>query len=123
MERSARRHTGDARRRSSRSPDHPRRNANRGTGGPASVSEVAEPFETSLSAVLQHLRVPETSGLVRSEKVGRIRTCRIEPSALGEVERWIAQRRASWGRRFDRLGEVLAEGSEEREQGEDQPYG
>lgn len=77
--------------------------------GPASVSTLAEPLDMSLSAVLQHLRVLETSGVVRSEKVGRVRVCRIEPAALGVVEQWIRQRRQAWERRLDKLGEVLAE--------------
>ena len=77
--------------------------------GPASVSELAQPLDMSLSAVVQHLRVLEASGLVRSEKAGRVRTCRIEPAALRIVEQWIAERRLSWERRLDRLGELLAE--------------
>ena len=76
---------------------------------PASVSELAKPFEMSLSAVMQHLNLLEASGLVASEKVGRVRTCRIEPKALSQVERWISERRSSWERRLDRLGEFLAE--------------
>ena len=79
------------------------------TRGPASVSELAEPLEMSLPAVTQHLRVLESSGLVRTEKVGRVRTCRIEPGALTPVEQWIAERKAGWERHFDRLGTVLAE--------------
>lgn len=82
------------------------------TRGPASVSELAEPLAMSLPAVLQHLRVLEASGLVRSHKVGRVRTCRLEPVVLRQAERWIAQRRATWEGRFDRLGAVLAEQSE-----------
>lgn len=77
--------------------------------GPASVGELAEPHAMSLSAVVQHLQVLEASGLVRSEKVGRVRTCRLEPAALRAAERWIAERRASWEHRLDRLGDVLAE--------------
>ncbi len=77
--------------------------------GPASVSELAAPFAMSLPAVVQHLQVLEASGLVRSQKVGRVRTCRIEPTALQGAERWIAERRAAWERRLDRLGEFLAE--------------
>lgn len=76
--------------------------------GPASVSELAEPLDMSLSAVMQHLQVLEASGLVHTQKVGRVRTCRMEPQALGVAERWISQRRAMWERRFDRLGEYLA---------------
>jgi len=77
--------------------------------GPASVSELAGPLAMSLPAVVQHLQVLEASGLVRSEKVGRVRTCRIEPRALRTVEDWVGERRASWERRLDRLGEFLAE--------------
>ena len=77
--------------------------------GPASVSELAEPLSMSLPAVLQHLQVLEQSGLVRSEKAGRVRTCRIEPKALRTAEDWIARRRAHWERRLDRLGAFLAE--------------
>ena len=81
--------------------------------GPATVSELAEPLPMSLSAVVQHLKVLQVSGLVSSEKVGRVRTCRIEPAALRPVERWIGARRSSWERRLDRLGEHLAEGNDE----------
>jgi DNA-binding transcriptional ArsR family regulator len=81
--------------------------------GPASVSELARPLSLSLPAVIQHLQVLEASGLVRSEKIGRVRTCRIETAALRTVERWIAERRATWERRLDRLGEILAEHPEE----------
>jgi len=80
--------------------------------GPASVSELAKPLDMSLSAVVQHLAVLEASGLVRSQKVGRVRTCRIEPGVLTAAERWISERRASWERRFDRLGAFLAETEE-----------
>ncbi|HVK25305.1 MAG TPA: metalloregulator ArsR/SmtB family transcription factor [Actinokineospora sp.] len=77
--------------------------------GPASVSELAKPLAMSLPAVVQHLAVLEASGLVKSEKVGRVRTCRIEPKALNMAEQWITERKASWERRFDRLGDLLAE--------------
>jgi DNA-binding transcriptional ArsR family regulator len=76
--------------------------------GPASVSELAAPLTISLPAVVQHLQVLEASGLVRSEKAGRVRTCRLEPEALSLAERWIAERRTTWERRFDRLGRLLA---------------
>ena len=76
---------------------------------PASVSELAQPFDMSLSAVLQHLGLLQASGLVATEKTGRVRSCCIEPKALGQVERWISERRSSWERRLDRLGEFLAE--------------
>jgi len=77
--------------------------------GPASVSELAAPFAMSLPAVVQHLQVLEASGLVRSQKVGRVRTCRIEPAALRAAERWIGERRTLWERRLDRLGAFLAD--------------
>jgi DNA-binding transcriptional ArsR family regulator len=77
------------------------------TRGPASVSELKRPLAMSLPAVMQHLAMLETSGLVVSEKAGRVRTCRINPPALAEAERWIAERRLEWERRLDRLGEYL----------------
>jgi DNA-binding transcriptional ArsR family regulator len=85
--------------------------------GPASVSELARPLDMSLSAVVQHLQVLEASGLVRSEKVGRVRTCRIEPVALRAAEAWFAGRRAIWERRLDRLADYLGEGSGSSGQG------
>jgi DNA-binding transcriptional ArsR family regulator len=86
--------------------------------GPASVSQLAQPLTMSLPAVLQHLQILEASGLVCSEKVGRVRTCRIEPKALRTAEQWISQRRTNWERRLDRLGDYLAEHPEEPEQKE-----
>ena len=77
--------------------------------GPASVSELAKPLDMTLAAVVQHLQVLEASGLVRTEKVGRVRTCRIEPAALTPVEQWITERRSTWERRLDRLGDFLTE--------------
>jgi DNA-binding transcriptional ArsR family regulator len=76
---------------------------------PASVSELAAPLPMSLPAVHQHLQVLEASGLVVSEKVGRVRTCRVEPAALAPVERWVIAQRSTWERRLDRLGEYLGE--------------
>jgi DNA-binding transcriptional ArsR family regulator len=75
--------------------------------GPASVSELKRPLVMSLPAVMQHLAVLETSGLVVSQKSGRVRTCRINAAALAEAERWITERRLEWERRLDRLGEYL----------------
>jgi DNA-binding transcriptional ArsR family regulator len=75
--------------------------------GPAAVSELAEPLPMSLPSAMQHLGVLEAAGLVRSEKIGRVRTCRIEPRALTRAERWINERRQSWERRLDRLEEYL----------------
>ncbi|HWY24683.1 MAG TPA: metalloregulator ArsR/SmtB family transcription factor [Nevskia sp.] len=81
--------------------------------GPASVSELARPLDMSLPAVMQHLQVLEASGLVRSAKQGRVRTCHIQRPALQSVERWIGERRATWERRLDRLGAFLAEGEDQ----------
>jgi len=78
--------------------------------GPASVSELARPLAMSLAAVLQHVQVLEASGLVRSQKSGRTRTCSINAAALRSAEQWISARRALWERRLDRLGEVLEPG-------------
>ena len=64
--------------------------------GPASVSELARPLTMTLAAVVQHLQVLEASGLVRTEKVGRVRTCRIEPAALRTAEQWISERRSGY---------------------------
>ncbi|MBL8548200.1 MAG: winged helix-turn-helix transcriptional regulator [Hyphomonadaceae bacterium] len=77
--------------------------------GPATVSELAAPLAMSLPGVMQHLAVLEASGLVVSEKTGRSRTCRIERKVLTQAEQWIAERRALWERRLDRLGEFLEE--------------
>ena len=74
---------------------------------PASVSELAAPFRISLPAVMQHLQMLEASGLVKSEKTGRVRTCRIEPKALAGAEAWIAEQRALWEGRLDRLEDYL----------------
>jgi len=77
--------------------------------GPASVSELAKPLAMSLPAVVQHLQVLEASGLVRSQKAGRVRTCRLEAKALHSAEHWLAERRAHWERRLDALGDYLSE--------------
>jgi DNA-binding transcriptional ArsR family regulator len=77
------------------------------TSGPASVSELAEPLAMSLAAVVQHVQVLEACGVVRTEKVGRTRMCRIEPAAMTAAEQWITDRRRSWEARLDRLGDLL----------------
>jgi DNA-binding transcriptional ArsR family regulator len=74
---------------------------------PASVSELAGPLRMSLPAVLQHLKLLEASGLVRSEKKGRVRTCRLEPQALAAAEGWLAERRRAWEAQADRLEAYL----------------
>jgi DNA-binding transcriptional ArsR family regulator len=83
--------------------------------GPATVKELAEPLTMSLPAVLQHLRVLEESGLVRSHKAGRVRTCHLQPTVLQEAERWIADRRAGWLSRLDRLDDYLSEDDPEEQ--------
>ena len=75
--------------------------------GPAPVSELARPLPMSLPAAMQHVGVLEAAGLVRTEKVGRVRTCSIDPGALSNAERWINARRLEWEQRLDRLGEYL----------------
>ena len=77
--------------------------------GSASVSELARPLAMSLAAVVQHVQVLEASGLVRSQKVGRTRTCSINPAALRSAEAWISERHSLWERRLDRLGDFLAD--------------
>ena len=83
--------------------------------GPASVSELAKPLPMSLPAVMLHLKVLEESGLVKSEKVGRVRTCSLAPQMLSQAERWINERRQMWERNLDRLGAFLEETKPEHE--------
>ncbi|HKQ45392.1 MAG TPA: metalloregulator ArsR/SmtB family transcription factor [Rhizomicrobium sp.] len=75
--------------------------------GPATVSELAKPLPMSLPAVMLHLKVLEDCGLVTSQKLGRVRTCRIAPQILSQAEQWVAQRRQMWERNLDRLGAYL----------------
>jgi DNA-binding transcriptional ArsR family regulator len=77
--------------------------------GPLSVSRLAAPLHITVTAVAQHLQVLEKSGLVRTEKVGRVRTCRVESAGFSVLEQWIAEQRSMWERRLDRLGDLLAE--------------
>jgi DNA-binding transcriptional ArsR family regulator len=87
--------------------------------GSASVSELAGPLDLTLAAVLQHVQVLEGTGLVSSEKVGRTRICRLEERGLDLASQWIAERRALWERRYDRLGELLGEpGANESKEGD-----
>jgi DNA-binding transcriptional ArsR family regulator len=79
------------------------------SAGPMSVSHLAQPFGVTLAAIVQHLQVLEESGVVRTEKVGRVRTCRLDSGGLSLAERWISERRSLWERRLDRLGSLLAE--------------
>jgi len=84
--------------------------------GPASVSQLAEPFDMSLAAVVQHLGVLEEAGIVVSEKVGRVRTCRLETGGLRQAEDWLGGQRTAWERRLDRLGDALAEPDDRNKQ-------
>src|SRR5438445_452083 len=83
--------------------------------GPATVSELAKPLPMSLPAAMLHLKVLEESGLVTSEKIGRVRTCRIDPKMLSQAESWVAERRAMWERSLDRLGAYLDQTKPENE--------
>jgi len=76
---------------------------------PVSVSQLAQPLAMTLAAVVQHLQILEESGLVRTEKTGRVRTCRIEPKGFRAMEQWIQDRKTTWERCFDRLVDFLSE--------------
>jgi DNA-binding transcriptional ArsR family regulator len=81
--------------------------------GPASVSQLAEPLDMSLPAVVQHLQVLEAAGLVKTEKIGRVRSCTLDATAMSQAERWINDRRTQWERRLDRLGDFLEQTKDE----------
>ena len=83
--------------------------------GPAPVRELAEPFEMSLTAVMQHLQVLVDAGLVTSQKTGRVRTCTIEPAVVRRAEAWLGLQRTEWEHRLDRLGQVLTSAPSEGE--------
>ena len=80
--------------------------------GSISVSRLAEPLDMTLAAVVQHLQVLEESGLVQTEKTGRVRTCRLEPAGFAVAGQWISDRRSIWEHRLDRLGDLRAEPDE-----------
>ena len=80
--------------------------------GPISVSQLTLPFSISMAAVVQHLQILEDSGLVQTEKQGRVRTCRIRPAGFSIIEQWIAERRTLWEKRFDQLADLLTEDEE-----------
>lgn len=85
--------------------------------GQASVSELAAPLGLTLPTVMQHLDVLQRSGLVRTEKVGRVRMCRLRPAPLRGVEQWMASHRRTWERRLDLLGDVLEQAFPEDDEG------
>lgn len=76
--------------------------------GPASVSELAKPFKMALPSFLQHVDVLERSGLIRTNKIGRVRTCEFAPARLKAAENWLADQRSLWERRLDRLDDYLS---------------
>jgi DNA-binding transcriptional ArsR family regulator len=82
------------------------------TERPMSVSQLAEPIEVTLTAVAQHLQILEEVGLVHTEKLGRVRTCRIDAAGFQALEQWIRDHRTAWERKLDRLGQFLAEEEE-----------
>jgi DNA-binding transcriptional ArsR family regulator len=79
--------------------------------GPASVSELAQPYRSTLAAVHQHVQVLEASGLIVTEKVGRTRTCTISTDAVARAEQWLSERRRLWEDRFDLLGQLVEQRS------------
>lgn len=81
--------------------------------GPMSVSRLAEPLAMSLAGVVQHLQILEEAGLVRTEKLGRVRTCQVEPAGLAAVSHWLGERRSPWERSLDQLGDFLVEDKDE----------
>ncbi len=85
--------------------------------GPASVGELAQPLTMSLPAAMQHLQVLENAGLIRSTKVGRVRTCQLEPAGLRMVENWLGRQRTPWEHSLDLLGDFLAQQPENPDEG------
>jgi DNA-binding transcriptional ArsR family regulator len=83
--------------------------------GPLTVSALASPLPITLTAVGQHLQVLEESSLVQTEKIGRTRTCRLDPTGFLALQQWVQDHRSTWERSLDRLGELLAESDEESE--------
>jgi DNA-binding transcriptional ArsR family regulator len=79
------------------------------TEGPCSVTRLATPLGITLTAVIQHLQILEESQLVRTEKIGRVRTCRLDAAGFLALRKWVDDRRSTWERRLDRLGNLLAE--------------
>lgn len=86
--------------------------------GPATVGELAKPLPMTLSAVMQHILVLEGAGLVRSVKVGRVRTCHLEEQVLASAEAWFAGRRAAWNQHLDALGAYLDATAHDSPEGE-----
>lgn len=83
--------------------------------GPASVGALAQPFAMALPSFMKHLHVLEESGLIRSEKAGRVRICSIVPERLAAVESWLDEQRAIWGGRTDRLEQFVTQDKEQKQ--------
>lgn len=77
--------------------------------GPATLSEIAQPFDLTLAAIVQHVQVLEQCNLVKSQKTGRVRTCQVDSRGLDLVSDWVTKRRLTVGRQLDRLGKFLAD--------------
>lgn len=77
------------------------------TERPVSISHIAGPLKITLAAVMQHVQLLEEAGLVRTEKVGRVRSCRIDPKGMAIAAKWLEERKSIWERRLDRLGDIL----------------
>jgi DNA-binding transcriptional ArsR family regulator len=87
--------------------------------GPASVSELARPFTMAMPSLLQHLQVLEDCRLIRSAKVGRVRTCEMQPAALDAAQTWLAEQRALWESRLDRMDDyIMSLQSKEKKHGQ-----
>jgi len=87
--------------------------------GPATVTELAAPFDVTLSAIGQHLRLLEDTGLVHTHKAGRVRTVELARERMAEVETWFANHRARWVSRLDALGDLLADEHDDEPTGEE----
>ncbi|HTM81067.1 metalloregulator ArsR/SmtB family transcription factor [Asticcacaulis sp.] len=75
--------------------------------GPAPVTELAAPFDMGLPSFMKHLNILQTDGLISSEKVGRVRTCRVNAEKLAAAETWLSEQRALWQARTDRLADYV----------------
>ena len=76
---------------------------------PCSVSALAAPLGLTLAAIVQHVQLLEDVGLVATEKVGRVRICKLDPAGIASAMRWLDDRRTAWDRRLDRLGDILGD--------------
>ncbi|MBP2309428.1 metalloregulator ArsR/SmtB family transcription factor [Azospirillum melinis] len=84
--------------------------------GPATVGDLAKPFDMALPSFLQHLKMLEESGLVETRKVGRVRTCTLKPEALAAAESWLEEQRSLWTKRFDQLDSLVLDLKQKEEE-------